>query len=240
TDIEALKQKLPLEPRNSVLGGRLLSCNFGAAPLAPELRAFMESCLGFAMDDNYGATEISGAIRNKRVLRPPVIDYKLDDVPELGYFKTDKPYPRGELRIKTSSVMLGYFKRPDVTAAVFDEEGYYRTGDIMAEVGPDQLVYLDRRNNVLKLAQGEFVAISRLESLYTNGHPAIRQMYLYGTSERSYLVGVLVPNEDTLNGTGIGVDDKAVKSALREAIKEVARNEQLNAYEVPRDFIVER
>ena len=49
----------------------------------------------------------------------------------------------------------------------------------MAEIGPDQLVYVDRRNNVLKLAQGEFVAISRLESLYTNGHAAIRQVYLF-------------------------------------------------------------
>jgi fatty acid CoA ligase FadD9 len=239
-DLQALKHELLLETRNKVLGGRLLSCNFGSAPLAPELREFMESCLGFGMDDHYGATEISGAIRNRRILRPPVIDYKLDDVPELGYFNTDKPYPRGELRIKTSSLMLGYYKRPDVTASVFDENGYYKTGDIMAEVGPDQLVYLDRRNNVLKLAQGEFVAISRLESLYTNGHPAIRQVYLYGTSDRSYLVGVLVPNEDTLKETGISANDKAIKSALREAIKEVARNEQLNAYEVPRDFLIER
>ncbi len=239
-DPEALKRELLLEIRNSVLGGRLLSCNFGSAPLAPELRQFMEACLGYGMDDYYGATEISGAIRNQRVLRPPVIAYKLDDVPELGYFKTDKPYPRGELVIKTSSVMLGYYKRPDVTAAVFDEEGYYKTGDIMAEIGPDQLVYLDRRNNVLKLAQGEFVAISRLESVYTNGHAAIRQVYLYGTSERSYLVGVLVPNEDTLREMGGGADEKAIKAALREAIKEVARNEQLNAYEVPRDFIIER
>ena len=239
-DLEALKRELLLQIRHSVLGGRLLSCNFGSAPLAPELREFMEACLGYSMDDHYGATEISGAIRNKRILRPPVIDYKLDDVPELGYFKTDKPYPRGELVIKTSSVMLGYYKRPDVTAAVFDKDGYYRTGDIMAEIGPDQLVYVDRRNNVLKLAQGEFVAVSRLESLYTNGHPAIRQVYLYGTSERSYLVGVIVPNEHALNERGIRADDKAIKSALREAIKEVARSEELNAYEVPRDFIVER
>jgi fatty acid CoA ligase FadD9 len=240
TDLEALERELLLETRNSVLGGRLLGCNFGSAPLAQELREFTEACLGFSMDDNYGATEISGVIRNKRLLRPPVIDYKLDDVPELGYFRTDKPHPRGELRIKTSAIMLGYFKRPEVTASVFDADGYYKTGDIMAEVGPDQLVYLDRRNNVLKLAQGEFVAISRLESLYTNAHPTIRQVYLYGTSERSYLVGVLVPNEDALSAMGISSDAKAIKAALREAIKEVARDEQLNAYEVPRDFIVER
>lgn len=239
TDIEALKRELILEIRNTALGGRLLSCNFGSAPLAPELREFIETCLGYPLDDNYGTTEISGAVRNTRVTRPPVIDYKLDDVPELGYFKTDKPHPRGELLVKTHSIMLGYFKQPDVTASVFDADGYYKTGDIMAEIGPDQLVYVDRRNNVLKLAQGEFVAISRLESLYTNGHALIRQAYLYGTSDRSYLVGVLVPNADTLQERGIAGDQKAIKAALRDAIKEVARSEQLNAYEVPRDFIVE-
>ena len=239
-DSETLKRELLTDTRNGVLGGRLLSCNFGSAPLAPELREFMEACLGFPIDDNYGATEISGAIRNMRVLRPPVIDYKLDDVPELGYFKTDKPHPRGELLIKSHSIMLGYFKRPDATKTVFDENGYYKTGDIMAEVGPDQLVYVDRRNNVLKLAQGEFVAIARLESVYTNGHALIRQAYLYGTSERSYLVGVLVPNDDTLQEMQIAGDEKVIKAALREAIKEVARKEQLNAYEVPRDFLIER
>ena len=153
------KRELMLEVRNDSARRPLLSCNFGSAPLAPELREFIEACLGFPMDDNYGATEVSGAIRNKRVMRPPVIDYKLDDVPELGYFNTDKPYPRGELLVKTDSIMLGYYKRPDVTASVFDADGYYKTGDIMAEIGPDQLVYVDRRNNVLKLAQGEFVAI---------------------------------------------------------------------------------
>ena len=240
SDPAALEQEILSEFRNIILGGRLLIGPFGSAPLAPELREFMQACLGFALDDNYGTTEISGAIRNTRVLKPPVIDYKLEDVPELGYFKTDKPHPRGELLLKTRSIMLGYFKRPEATAQMFDAEGYYRTGDIMAEIGPDQLVYVDRRNNVLKLAQGEFVAISRLEALYTNGHAAIRQVYLHGTSERSYLVGVVVPNEETLRDMGIARDDsKAIKALLRKAFKEVARVEQLAAFEVPRDFLVE-
>lgn len=238
SDVAALKRHLIDEIRNVLLGGRLLSGSFGSAPLAPELREFMETCLGFRMDEFYGATEVSGVLRNNRVLRPPVIDYKLVDVPELGYFTTDKPHPRGELLIKTHSIMLGYYKRPEVTAAVFDEDGYYKTGDIMAETAPDELVYLDRRNNVIKLSQGEFVAIALLEALYTNGDPLIRQAYLYGTSERSYLLGVIVPNMETARELGLG-DQRELKVALREAIKNVARTEELNAYEVPRDFIVE-
>ncbi|MDD3797568.1 MAG: thioester reductase domain-containing protein [Novosphingobium sp.] len=236
---EALSQKLMEEIRTGLLGGRLLSCNFASAPLAPDLRRFIEACLGFPLMDSYGATEISGAIRNTRIMRPPIIDYKLDDVPELGYFKTDKPHPRGELLLKTGSIMLGYYKRPDVTAKVFDEEGYYKTGDIMAEIGPDQLIYVDRRNNVLKLAQGEFVAVARLEAVFTNGHPLLSQVYLYGTSERAFLVGVVVPNRDALKEMGVPDDEAAIKAALRKAIDEVAAAEQLHSYEVPRDFLVE-
>lgn len=232
-------EALLLEVRNEVLGGRLLAGSFGSAPLAPELRVFMEQCLGFKLDDSYGATEVQGVLRNNRILRPPVIDYRLVDVPELGYFRTDKPYPRGELLVKTEHVMLGYYKRPDVTESVFDQDGYYKTGDIMAEIGPDQLVYVDRRNNVQKLSQGEFVAIALMETLYTNGHPLIRQAYLYGSSERAFLVGVIVPNPDIMQQMGIEGDDRAVKAAIREAINEVARRENLNAHEVPRDFLVE-
>lgn len=238
-DSAALKQELYAEIRDNLLGGRVMSCIFASAALAPELGEFMQSCLGFPLDDNYGATEVGGVLRNNRVQRPPVLDYKLDDVPELGYFKTDKPHPRGELLVKTRNVMLGYYKRPEVTAGVFDADGYYRTGDIMAEIEPDHLVYLDRRNNVLKLAQGEFVAIARLEALFTNGDPLIRQAFLYGTSERAFLLGVFVPSEDALRRLGIADDAAAIKAALRDAINQVAQTEQLNAYEIPRDFIVE-
>ena len=238
-DPKAIARDLLRETRDEVLGGRLLVASFASAPLAPELGEFMKACLGYQLGDGYGATEVAAVLSNNRIARPPVIDYKLDDVPELGYFKTDKPLPRGELLVKTSSIMLGYYKRPDVTASVFDADGYYKTGDIMAELGPDHLVYIDRRNNVLKLAQGEFVAIARLESLFTNGDPIIKQVYLYGSSERAFLVGVFVPDEATVEQMGIAGDPVAIKDALRAAIRKVASEEDLHPYEVPRDFLVE-
>src|SRR5260370_41656114 len=102
--------------------------------------------------------------------------------------------------MKTQDLFPGYYKRPEVTADVFDPDGYYRTGDVVAEVGPDQLVYLDRRNNVLKLSQGEFVTVSRLEAVFGDS-PLVRPIYGYGNAARAYLLAVVVPTEDALSRT---------------------------------------
>ena len=47
-----------------------------------------------------------------------VITWKLKDVPELGYLSTDRPFPRGELLVKTRSFIKGYFKNPEVSSLV--------------------------------------------------------------------------------------------------------------------------
>ncbi|WP_288487469.1 thioester reductase domain-containing protein [uncultured Novosphingobium sp.] len=222
--------------RQTALGGRMTDAVVGSAPLDPALRAFTERLLGRPIIDGYGSTESGSITLDQKVTRPPIIDYKLIDVPELGYFITDKPHPRGELCIKSQNIFAGYFGRPDLTAAAFDDEGFYRTGDIVAEVEPDRLAYLDRRNNVMKLAQGEFVAIAPLESLYSRGDPAISQVYLYGNSARAYLLGVVVPNLDALPHD---LDEVAIKERLLSAIRRVGIEAGLNAYEIPRDILVE-
>lgn len=236
---QVAQQELMLDIRHNVLGGRVFNCIFSAAPLSPELRHFMEECLGYPMTDSYGTTEAGGMLRDGKILVPPVTEYKLVDAPELGYFSTDRPFPRGELCVKSRTMMLGYYKRPDITAQTYDEDGFYKTGDIMALTGPDRMMYVDRRNNVLKLAQGEFVAISRLETILASGHPAIAQVYLYGTSNRAYLVGVIVPNMPVIAGMGLTGDEEGTKAVLRDAIATVARAEALQPYEIPRDFLLE-
>ena len=153
------------------------------------------------------------------VQRPPVLDYKLVDVPDLGYFGTDQPHPRGELLLKTENMFPGYYKRPQVTADVFDADGYYRTGDVVAEVGPDRLVYVDRRNNVLKLAQGEFVTLSKLEAVFGNS-PLVRQIYVYGNSAQPYLLAVVVPTEDALSRFDVDV----LKPRIAESLQTSPRN----------------
>jgi fatty acid CoA ligase FadD9 len=226
-DRQTAESQVLNELRQELLGGRYIVAMTGSAPISPELRTWVESLLEMHLLDGYGSTEAGMVLFDGVVQRPPVIDYKLVDVPDLGYFATDRPYPRGELLLKTGNMFPGYYKRAETTANVFDADEYYRTGDVFAEVGPDRLVYVDRRNNVLKLAQGEFVTLAKLEAVFGNS-PLVRQIYVYGNSAQPYLLAVVVPT-----------DVNASKSAIAESLQNVAKEASLQSYEVPRDFIIE-
>lgn len=230
-----------LDMRENLLGGRLLSVGCGSAVLSPEVHQFMLAMLGVHMAIGYSSTEMATATVtiDGKIQRPPVIDYRLEDVPELGYFTTDKPYPRGEFLVKIPKFMAGYYKRPDLTAEKFTADGFYKSGDVMALIGPDELAYVDRTNNVQKLSQGEFVAIARLEALFTQS-PAIRQIYVYGTSARAFLLAVVVPADDLIAELVTGGDaEDRVKAAIRRGLQQVAEDHALASYEIPRDFLID-
>ena len=233
-DRQLVESQVLVELRQELLGGRYIFAMTGSAPTSPELRTWVESLLEMHLTDGYGSTEAGMVLFDGEIQRPPVIDYKLVDVPDLGYFATDRPHPRGELLLKTGNMFPGYYKRAETTANVFDADGYYRTGDVFAEVGPDRLVYVDRRNNVLKLAQGEFVTLAKLEAVFGNS-PLVRQIYVYGNSAQPYLLAVVVPTEDALASNDI----QALKPRIAESLQNVAKETGLQSYEVPRDFIVE-
>jgi len=229
----AVESEVMVEQRQCLLGGRYIFAMTGSAPTSPELKAWVESLLEMHLTDGYGSTE-AGMVFEGEVQRPPVIDYKLVDIPDLGYFATDRPYPRGELLLKTENMFPGYYKRPQATADAFDADGYYRTGDVVAEVGADRLVYVDRRNNVLKLAQGEFVTLAKLEAAFGNSR-LIRQIYVYGNSAHPYLLAVVVPTEEALASNDI----ETLKPLIADSLQNVAKEAGLQSYEVPRDFIIE-
>ena len=225
---------------SSFLGDRLLVAVLGSAPTAPEVVAFLTGCFGIPVFEGYGSTEAGLVTVDGEISRLSVLDYKLTEVPELGYRLTDRPHPRGELRVKTRSAIPGYYHNGAATQALFDEQGFMRTGDIVAECGPDQVVWLDRINNVVKLSQGEFVTLWRLESLFSGGSPCLDQVYLYANSQRAFLLAVVVPHWAAVQER-LGKDPApaAVKQLLRQELNQVAGASRLAAYEVPRDFLVE-
>ena len=233
-------QSLSSSLKKSYLGDRLVFASTGSAPLSPQISDFIKSCFEIPLFDGYGSTEAGIITFDHRIRRENVIDYRLVDVPELGYLTSDKPYPRGELRVKTRQTVPGYLNNDEATFALFDECGYLKTGDIVEERAPDHIVWIDRSKNVLKLAQGEFVSTWHLESTYTGGSAAIEQIYLYGNSLRSYLVAVVVPSFAFMQS--IGDDPIAMASAkqiIQADIRRIAASSGLRSFEIPRDFIIE-
>ncbi|MFG2180161.1 carboxylic acid reductase [Streptomyces abikoensis] len=235
-DRAAAEPEVKAEMREKLLGGRVGWASCGSAPLSAELGSFIESLLGLDLHIIYGSTEAAAVSVDGEMLRPPVIDYKLIDVPELGYYRTDSPHPRGELLLKTDAIVPGYYKQPELTAELLDEDGYYRTGDIVAEVEPDRIAIVDRRKSVLKLSQGEFVATASLEATFATS-PLVHQILVYGNGERSYVLAVVVPTRDALERSGAGHED--VKRRLSESFQRIAKEAGLNSYEVPRDILIE-
>ena len=84
----------------------------------------------------------------------------------MSYFSTDKPYPRGELQMKGASVTSGYYKRPDKTAEAFDNDGWFKTGDVALIYPNGSAKIIDRSKNIFKLSQGEYIAPEKIENIY--------------------------------------------------------------------------
>jgi long-chain acyl-CoA synthetase len=113
------------------------------------------------------------------------VEAKLVDVEELKYLSTDVidgvEVPRGEICLRGPIVMSEYFKNPDKTAEALDEEGWLHTGDIGAIQPNGALKVIDRKKNIFKLQQGEYVAPEKLEAIYVNS-PYIAQIFIHGDS----------------------------------------------------------
>ena len=233
-DKAALESEVMTEVRRTLVGPRVVFAMTSSAPISPELRAWVEAFLGMHLMEGYGPTEAGPILLDGHVQRLAVTDFKLADVPELGYFHTDRPHPRGELLVKTQNMFAGYYKRPEVTAEVYDQDGYYCTGDIFTEIAPGQFQFTDRRNNVIKLSQGEFVAVSKVEAALGDS-PLVGQTYIYGNSARPYLLAVVVPTQEALSRWR----PDELKPRISQSLQEVAKKTGLQSYEIPRDFIVE-
>ncbi len=215
----------------SSLGGRLGNVTTGSAPTPLEVSQFLTEGLGLQVTDLYGSTEAGPIWTDGKV--HAWVEYRLLDRPELGYTTKDQPHPRGELAVKSSRVTNGYYQNDEANSDLF-HEGYLLTGDIVEERGSRQLKWLDRRSNVLRLAQGVFVQLSRLEATFLAGSGLIEQIFLYGSPWRSYLLAVVVPSPLLKASTE---DPELRRDQLKAELARIGQQENLKPYEIPRDVL---
>jgi fatty acid CoA ligase FadD9 len=179
----------------NLLGGRVDKIVTGGAPTSPEVISFLWECYKCRVRESYGSTECGGIV--SAGLFVGGLQWKLVSWEE--YTVEDKPYPRGELCVKRDDMMTGYYGDSDTTAEALDADGYYHTGDIVElNHAHDGAAIIDRKKNIFKLSQGEYVAPAKIEKLMVGNSPFVKQIFVYGDSFKSSLVAVVVPHKDVL------------------------------------------
>mmetsp|Transcript_34186 Transcript_34186/g.25254 ORF Transcript_34186/g.25254 Transcript_34186/m.25254 type:complete len:206 (+) Transcript_34186:244-861(+) len=152
--------KLIFDKVKAKFGGRLRILVTGSAPIAPEIMDFFKIALGLHVYDLYGQTE--SAIVSLTMPQDPNSGHsggviagtkcRLKDLPELGYYSTDKPYPRGELQFTGCHIIKGYFNNEEKTKDLFDEEGWVNSGDVAMVFPNGSIKVFDRAKNIFKLS----------------------------------------------------------------------------------------
>ncbi|PWA65218.1 long-chain acyl-CoA synthetase 6 [Artemisia annua] len=188
------------------LGGRVRFMFSGASPLSADVLDFLRVCFGCYVIEGYGMTETSCVITNMEVddvlsghvgAPLPACEVKLVDVPEMNYTSDDQPYPRGEICVRGPIVFQGYYKDEVQTREVIDEEGWLHTGDIGMWIPGGRLKIIDRKKNIFKLAQGEYIAPEKIEIVYTKCK-FVAQCFVHGDSFNSCLVAIVSVDPDVL------------------------------------------
>ncbi|KAG7377614.1 Long chain acyl-CoA synthetase 7 peroxisomal [Phytophthora pseudosyringae] len=200
----AFWDRLVFDKLKMVLGGRVRYILSGSAPLSKEVKEFMAIVFCCPVLEGYGLTETAAVVSCAMADMPmtrhvgiPVSGAQvcLEDVPEKHYSARDTPCPRGEILTKSGHVFKGYYKQLDLTNEVLDADCWFHTGDI-GQWNPDgTLTVIDRKKNIFKLSQGEYVSPERVEGVYGQS-PFVAQVFVHGDSFKNYVVGIVVPDPE--------------------------------------------
>ncbi|KAF7810460.1 long chain acyl-CoA synthetase 4-like [Senna tora] len=230
------------------LGGNVRLILSGAAPLSAHVESFLRVVACAHVLQGYGLTEtcagtfvsLPNELAMLGTVGPPVpnVDVCLESVPEMGYDALSSQ-PRGEICVRGTTLFSGYYKREDLTKEVM-VDGWFHTGDI-GEWQPDgSMKIIDRKKNIFKLSQGEYVAVENLENIYSQAS-AVDSIWVYGNSFESFLVAVVNPNKQALERwaeeNGVNKDfnslceDSRAKSFIVEELTKIGKEKKLKGFE---------
>lgn len=186
-------------------GGKLQMIICGGAALSQEIIDTFEA-FGIVILNGYGITECAPLVScNRNQYRKtgsvgcPIIgeEVKILNPDENG---------EGEICVKGPNVMLGYYNEPEATAAVFDDEGFFRTGD-WGHLDDEGWLYITGRiKNIIILSNGKNVYPEEIEH-EIKGVPGVNEVVVYAgeskNEKREVIVAEIYPDAEELEKRGI-------------------------------------
>ena len=150
-------------------GGQLRVCMNGGGPIAKDTQRFISLAIT-PMISGYGLTETTamGALNDPMHWTdnavgdiPSSIEIKLVDFQDAGYYASNYP-PQGEVWIRGPPVFQGYFDNEDETKQALTDDGWFKTGDIGEFDKNGHLRVIDRKKNLVKTLNGEYIALEKV------------------------------------------------------------------------------
>lgn len=181
---------------DKVTGGRLCFGLSGGAGLKKEIKEGFYK-LGLLLIEGYGLTECSPTLTMNRYDR-----FNFDSV--------GVPYPSvqvklaedGEILAKGPNVFVGYYKNEEATRDTFDEEGWFKTGDVGRWTDDGFLQIIDRKKEILVTSGGKNIPPQNIERRFQD-NPYIQHLIVYGDGKK-YLTAMVT------------LEEAAVRKALQD------------------------
>ena len=187
-----------------VLGGNLYEVLVGGAGLNPEIERFLTN-IGFPITMGYGTTETGPMITysdyhdfENGSCGTAVINM------EVKILSPDPENIPGEIVTRGDNVMNGYFKNPEATKAVLDDEGWFHTGDLATMSADGHVFIRGRIKNMLLGANGQNIYPEEIENKL-NSMTMVNESLVIQHGDK--LVGLVHPDMETAHSLGLNDND---------------------------------
>ena len=220
------------------LGGRLRFAVSGGAPLSEDIARFFHG-LGLLICEGYGLTETTAGV----AFNTPIA-YKIGTVGRPIGDVTIKFAEDGEILVKSKKVMREYYNNEAATNEVF-AGGFFKTGDIGFLDDDGFLRITDRKKDLIKTANGKYVAPQKLENLLKS-NPYISNVLIHG-DKKKYIIALITLNWATIKkfaasenieyaSQGDLTKNSAIYNLIKDAVADV--NSRLASHESIKKFAI--
>jgi len=234
----AIANRLVFQKWRAALGGRVKYIVVGGAALQPDLANILAAA-DITTLQGYGLTETSPVITytRPRCNKPGTVGEPLPGVEV-------KIAEDGEILTRGPHVMQGYYKAPEKTDAVINEEGWFHTGDI-GEVDADGFLKItDRKKDLFKLSTGKYVMPQPIENRM-GSDPLVDNVVVVG-NDRKFCTALVFPNQDQVRAqakefgldAGQDIDDLLAEPDIANAFRAIAQgaNEGMDHWSTVKRF----